>query len=105
MGEDQLSLLGMAARARAVTSGGSLTEKAIRGGEAYFVIIAEDASEGTKKRIQDKCSFYHVPYVFFFFLFDLGHRIGKEARSTVAILQEGFAKEFIKRFGIEIQEV
>ncbi len=105
MGEDQLSLLGMAARARAVTSGGSLTEKAIRCGEAYFVIIAEDASEGTKKRIQDKCSFYHVPYVFCGTQDDLGHRIGKEARSTVAILQEGFAKEFIKRFGIEIQEV
>ena len=105
MAEDRLALLGMAARARAVTSGGSLTEKAIRSNEAYFVIIAEDASEGTKKRIQDKCRYYHVPYVFCGTQDDLGHRIGKEARSTVAILEQDFGREFVKRFGIEIQEV
>ncbi len=101
MDKDRLSLLGMAARARALTSGSDLTERAVRSGEACFVILAEDASQGTRKRIQDKCSYYHVPCVTAGTQEELGRRIGKEARSCVAVLDEGFAKEFKKRFGIE----
>ena len=100
-----LALLGLAARAGAVKSGGFLTEKAIQSGEAVFVIIAEDASPGTKKRIQDKCKFYHVPYVLCDTQEGLGHRIGKEARSCLALTDINFGKQIGKSFGIEIQEV
>lgn len=102
--DDRLALLGLAARARAVTSGSSLTEAAVKSGEAVLVILAEDASPGTKKRIQDKCRFYHVPCVICDTQDSLGHRIGKEARSTVAILDPGFGKEIGKRFGLNVQE-
>ena len=101
MKDDRLSLLGLAARARAVTSGSDLTERAVRSGEARFVILSEDASQGIRKRIQDKCNYYHVPCVTAGTKEELGHRIGKEARSCVAVLDEGFAREFRKRFGIE----
>ncbi len=102
---DPLSLIGLAARARGIVSGGNLTEQAVQRGEAHLVILAEDASDGTKKRITDKCKYYHVPYVFSGTQESLGHRIGKEARSCIAVTDPNFAAETGKRFGIEMQEV
>ena len=102
MTDRRLSLLGLAARAGAVTSGSFLTEKAVQSGEAVFVVIAEDASANTKKRIQDKCTYYHVPFAFCETQDTLGHMIGKEARSCLAITDQNFGQQIAKRFGIEI---
>ena len=44
-----LSLLGLAARARVVVSGGFMTEKAVKDGKARLVIVSGDASDNTKK--------------------------------------------------------
>lgn len=94
-------MLGLAAKAGKVISGGFLTEKAIQSGEAVLVVIAEDASANTRKRIQDKCNYYHVPYVICDNQDSLGHRIGKEARSCLAITDTGFGKQIEKNFGVE----
>ncbi len=102
MTDRRLSLLGLAARAGAVTSGSFLTEKAVQSGEAVFVVIAEDASANTKKRIQDKCTYYHVPFAFCETQDTLGHMIGKEARSVVTVKDENFGRQIAKQFGIEI---
>ena len=104
MTKDPLGLLGLAAKAGAVKSGGFLTEKAIKEGEAYIVIVAQDASDGTKKKLCDKCKFYQVPCYEYGTMDELGHRVGREARSSLAITDEGFAKQTEKRFGMEIQE-
>ena len=102
MSDHRLSLLGLAARAGAVTSGGFLTEKAVKQGEAFLVIIAENASENTKKRLKDKCTYYHVPYVVCETQDTLGHMIGKGTRSSVAVTDGNFGKQIAKQFGIEI---
>ena len=102
MSDRRLSLLGLAARAGAVTSGSFLTERAVKQGEAWFVILAEDASENTKKRLKDKCTYYHVPYTFCETQENLGHMIGKEARSSVTVTDEQFGRQIAKQFGIEI---
>ena len=46
-----LSMLGLATRSRNVVSGGFATEEAVKSGKAYLVIIAEDASDNTRKNI------------------------------------------------------
>ena len=52
-----LSLLGLATRAGKIKSGSFLTEQAVKAGKAYLVLIAGDASENTKKKLSNMCSF------------------------------------------------
>lgn len=87
-------LLGMAMRAGKVVSGEVSVETAIKSGKAYLVIVAEDASDNTKKKFRNSAAFYEVPFLEFRTKTQLGHILGKEYRSSVAITDEGFAKAF-----------
>lgn len=86
-----LSLLGLAARARKIVSGEELVVKGIQRGIVFYVIIAEDASINSKKKIIDKCNFYDIPFNEKFDRNMLGHAIGKESRITVGITDQGFS--------------
>lgn len=89
-------LLGLAARGRNVVSGEFSAENAVKSGSAMLVIVAQDASDNTRKRFSDKCSFYQVPFYVFGTKEELGHCIGRELRSSVAVLDEGLAREIGK---------
>ncbi len=86
------ALLGLAARGRNVVSGEFQTETAIKNGTAELVIVAEDASDNTKKLFHDKCSYYEVPIVTYGTKEELGHAIGKVPRASVALTDAGLAK-------------
>ena len=58
-----------------------------------LLLLAEDASKNTEKKISDKCAFYQVPLKRVENRSLLGHAIGKEARVVVAVLDEGFAQK------------
>ena len=60
-----LSMLGLATRSRNVVSGGFATEEAVKRGKAYLVIIAEDASDNTRKKYSNMCEFYKAPYQYY----------------------------------------
>lgn len=92
-----LSLFGLATRAGKIASGEFQTETAVKSGTAFLVIIAQDASENTKKLFQDKCSFYKIPILILGTKEELGHAIGKEYRASLAILDAGFAEAIIKK--------
>ena len=92
-----LSLFGLAARAGRIASGEFQTETAVKGGTAFLVVVAEDASDNTKKLFHDKCSFYKVPVITLGTKEELGHAIGKEFRASLAVLDEGFAKAVMKK--------
>lgn len=85
-------LLGLAMKGRNVVSGEFATENAVRSGSAMLVIVAEDASDNTKKRFQDKCSYYKVPICTYGTKEELGHAMGKEQRSAVAVTDRGLAR-------------
>ncbi len=91
-----LSMLGLATRSRNVVSGGFATEEAVKKGKAYLVIIAEDASDNTRKKYSNMCEFYKVPYQYYASKDVLGHAIGKEERSCLAVTDEGFANSVQK---------
>ena len=91
-----LSMLGLAARSRNVVSGGFATEQAVKSGKASLVIIAEDASGNTRKKYSNMCGFYEVPCAFHGTKAVLGHSMGKEERSVLAVTDEGFADSIRK---------
>lgn len=89
-------LLSLAARGRNVVSGEFSTESVIKDGSAMLVIVAEDASDNTKKLFYDKCAFYEVPIYTYGTKEELGHAMGKEERSSLALVDEGLARAIEK---------
>lgn len=99
-GKDKvLSMLGLAERSRNVVSGGFATEQAVKSGKASLVIIAEDASDNTRKKYSNMCNFYKAPCVIYGTKDVLGHSMGKEERSVLAVTDEGFANSIRKHLG------
>ncbi|MBQ8147606.1 MAG: ribosomal L7Ae/L30e/S12e/Gadd45 family protein [Lachnospiraceae bacterium] len=95
------SLLGLATKAGKVVSGEFSTEKAIKSGKAFFVIVAEDASDNTKKSFSDSCSYYQVPFAIYGTKDELGHCIGKQMRASLAVIEEGFGREIAKKMELQ----
>ena len=56
-----LSLIGLATKAGKTVSGEFSTEKSVKTGKGFLVMVAEDASENTKKKFRNMCTFYEVP--------------------------------------------
>ncbi len=92
-----LSMLGLAAKSRNLVSGEFSVEKAIKNGSAYLVVIAEDASDNTKKKFHDSCEFYECPILDFGTKESLGRAIGKELRASIAICDEDFSKAILDK--------
>ena len=91
-----LSMISLATKAGKTASGEFCTEKEIKSGYAALVIVAEDASDNTKKKFKDMCEFYEVPIYFYGDKDTLGHAMGKEFRASLAVTDPGFAKGIMK---------
>ncbi|MFR2775049.1 MAG: L7Ae/L30e/S12e/Gadd45 family ribosomal protein [Anaerostipes sp.] len=96
-----LSLLGLAMRSGNLVSGEFAVQEAIRGKNAGLVIIAEDASDNTKKMFQNQCNHYQVPLYHFCQKEELGHAIGKEFRASIAVTDQGFCKALLRQLDKE----
>lgn len=96
-----LSLISLATKAGKTVSGEFCTEKEVKSGRAFAVVVAADASENTKKKFKNMCEFYKVPIYFYADKDTLGHAMGKEFRASLAILDEGFAKGMKKHMSTE----
>ena len=88
-----LSFLGLAQRAGKVATGEELVIRSIQNKRARLVILSEDASPQTKKKITDKCTYYQVPVIIAGDRYSLGNAIGKSARVAIAVLDQGFARK------------
>ena len=96
-----LSLISLATKAGKTASGEFCTEKEVKTGMATLVLVAEDASENTKKKFQNMCEFYEVPIYFYGDKDTLGHAMGKEFRASLAVTDPGFAKGIAKHIEAE----
>lgn len=92
-----LSMLGIAAKAGSVASSEFSTEKAVKSFQAFLVIVANDASDNTKKMFRDMTNFYEVPYYEYADKELLGSSIGKQFRASLAITDENLAKAVEKK--------
>ena len=87
-----LQMLGIAAKSGNVVSGEFSTEKAVKTGQAFMVIVSEEASANTNKMFTNMTDFYEVPMYVFGTKEELGRCIGKEFRASLAITDENLAK-------------
>ncbi len=56
-----INYIGLCRAAGGVTTGFDLVLGEVRRKKARFVLLADDASERTKKQMTDKCEFYEIP--------------------------------------------
>ena len=92
-----MALIGLAMKAGKVASGEFSSEKAVKEGKAKLVIVAEDASDNTKKKFNNMCTYYEVPYYLCGDKIQLGNAIGKEFRASLAIVDENLAQVIKKQ--------
>ncbi len=92
-----LQMLSLAQRAGKVASGEFMTETSVKEGKSFLVIVASDASDNTKKKFTDMCTYYQVPILLYSDRDSLGHVIGKDFRASISVNDEGLAAEIQKR--------
>ncbi len=93
--------MGLCRAAGGVTTGFDLVLGEVRRKKARFVLLADDASERTKKQITDKCEFYEIP------LFPAGLTSGelaallgkKSSCAAVAFTGRGPCRPLLTLFG------
>ncbi|MCI2048113.1 MAG: ribosomal L7Ae/L30e/S12e/Gadd45 family protein [Lachnospiraceae bacterium] len=91
-----LSMLGLAEKAGKIVSGGFSTEEAVRKRQAKLVILAGDAQKNTVKSFEDKCKYSRIPLRYYSTKEILGHAVGREDRSCMAVTDNGFAAVIMK---------
>lgn len=89
-------MLGLAQKAGKIASGEFSTQEAVKRGKAYCVIVADDASDNTKKNFTDMGNYYQVPVYFYGNKETIGKAIGKEFRASLSVNDEGFGKQIEK---------
>lgn len=100
-----MSMMSMAAKAGKIVSGEFMVEKTVKEGKAYLVIVSEEASKNTVKKFSNMCFFYNVPMYIYGTKDSLGHNIGREARASVAVTDEGFANSIVKNLPDTVTQV
>ena len=95
-----LGLLGLATKAGKAKSGEFSTEKSVKSGRARLVIVAEDASENTRKMFENMCRYHHVSVSFFGSKEELGRAMGKEMRASLAVEDQNLAQAIGKQMTI-----
>ncbi|AGA69997.1 ribosomal protein HS6-type (S12/L30/L7a) [Desulfitobacterium dichloroeliminans LMG P-21439] len=89
------SLLGLARRAGKITSGESQVEAMLKKRKGHLLILAEDA-QGTHKKYQQWAEDLRLPVMIIGTKLELGVAIGLSPRSTVLVMDVGFAKAILK---------
>ncbi len=92
MNRQWLNFLGLALSAGAIITGEQMVVQAIQGKKVHLVLLAEDISANTFKKVTDKCKFYEVEWVQKASSDEIGHALGKEFRKVVGITDPNFAK-------------
>ncbi len=92
-------MLGMAARMRGVVFGEGAVKDCIKRGEAKLVVLADDASDNTKKKFRNSCEFYSSKMVECSDRFTLGNATGREMAVVLAVTNQGIAEELQRCLG------
>ncbi len=90
------SYLGLAMRAGRLSNGEFAVIKAVKEMKASLVVLANDASYNTAKKIRDACKFRNIPVIDILSRESISHAIGKENRVAVSVNDPGFANAILK---------
>jgi len=90
------AFIGLAAKAGKIVSGEESCEKVLKRGAVRLMLVAQDASDNTKKRFIDMCQYRGVDIRIFGEKALLGKYTGKDMRAVVGIQNKDFSKQLIK---------
>lgn len=98
-------MIGMCKKAGKLKSGGDTCLKEIRAGKATMIIVAEDASQNTKKRFMDACKNKKIEIIEFGTGEMLGKMAGKDYRTIIGIMDENFKKAILSKMNKKLTGV
>lgn len=101
---DALRWLGLARRAGAVAAGVAGTRKALRADRAHIVLIAADASEGQRRKLDGLLARRSVPVRIWRDRASLGAAIGSPPVSAVAVTGRSFGRKILEAFESDSQD-
>lgn len=87
-----MSLIGFAKKSGNLVSGVNTCTYAIGKGKVKLVILAEDISEGSEKKIMKEIRKKSIPYIKYSTIDELSHAAGEVGRSVFAVLDRHFAE-------------
>ena len=96
------SYIGLAMRAGKVVSGDDTTLKELKKGRVNLIIVAEDASDNTKKLFKDKSAYRKVDQILFSTKVELGLSIGKSPRAVLGIKDKALAQKILELVEVKI---
>ena len=91
------SFIGLMQKSGKLSSGDDTVEREIKKGNVKLLIIAQDASDNTKKRFEDMAKYRNIPYIYWGTKIDLGSSIGKSSRAIIAVKDRGFANGLLNK--------
>ena len=98
-----MSLLGFAKKSGNLVSGVNTCTFAISKGKAKLVILAEDISAGSEKKIMKEIRKKEIPYIKYGTAGELSRIAGESGRSVFAVLDGHFASSILAETGKEQQ--
>ena len=90
-------LIGLARRASKVSFGTESSMDSIKRRKAKLVIVAEDASQRTKKNFEIECEKMNLNIRIYGTIENLSTAIGQNNKAVITINDENFSKEIIKK--------
>ncbi len=87
------SAIGFAMKAGRLKSGDYVTEKLLRAKGAKVALIDTTASDNTKDKYRDICSYTGIPLIE---IEELGRWIGKPGRMVAAVTDEAFSQMILR---------
>ncbi len=84
--------IGLAYRARKVVLGTENTIEHLRKKKVFVIILANDASLLTQKKIKDKAKTYDTPVIDDLSAFQLSNAVGKNDIKVIGITDQGFTR-------------
>lgn len=95
--EKILQLIGLSKRASKISTGESAVLESIKK-DAFLVVISEDASSPTLKKLTDKCKSYKKDFIIFSDRYTLGKFTGKEYCVSLTLNDKNLAKRVNELF-------
>ena len=94
-----LGMIGIATKAGKVSAGSESVIENIKFKKAKLVIIAEDASEKTRKNFEFLCKQNNVKIIVYETIDNLSKAIGKKNKAVLCIKDKNFSEEMVRIYG------
>ncbi len=91
-------MVSLSMKAGKLAVGEERAKDAIISGEAQLIIVAEDASDNTKKKFSDMAAYRNVPLISIFDRYQFGKLIGKRFSVSAVVTDKGFADNIIRLY-------